>query len=565
MTPHDLIAAFDVLADAPDGVKRLRELVLSLAVRGKLVPQDPRDEAAGRLVGAARAWLEERAAGVRRGSWKPLPTVSAEEQPFDLPPGWAWARVNDTGNYVNGLAFKPSDWKESGLPIIRIQNLTDPTKPFNYATGDYPDDVLVRDGDLLVSWSATLEAFLWDRGLGVLNQHIFRVVPCDVLTTHRFLFWLLRQAIRDMAASDHAHGLVMAHINRGPFLNHVVGIPPLAEQRRIVARVDELMGLLDRLETARATRDAVRRDARDAALADLRDAPDAEAVEAAWGRIARQMDDLFAEPEDVAPLRQAVLQLAVRGRLVEQDQEEEPASTLLERVLATQASLVKKRLARKPKVSGAPFSDECPFDLPPQWVWCRLGQVLRTCSNGISASPNDNGAGFPLLRISAATGKPSWLVDVEDHRFGEVSRSRAESYFVEAGDLLACRFNGNLHYVGAVAQVPPFAGGPYMHPDKLIRLQSIEVDHRYLVVAINAETTRAQVREVAATTAGNIGINGKQLQGLCIPLPPLNEQTRIAAKVDALMALCDDLEARLNATGELHGQFAGAAVHHLDV
>ena len=89
-----------------------------------------------------------------------------------MPPGWVPARVNDTGLYVNGLAFKPADWKQSGTPIIRIQNLTDAGKGYNFAEGDFPDEVKVRSGDLLVSWSATLEAFRWERGEGVLNQHI---------------------------------------------------------------------------------------------------------------------------------------------------------------------------------------------------------------------------------------------------------------------------------------------------------------------------------------------------------------------------------------------------------
>jgi type I restriction enzyme S subunit len=137
------------------------------------VPQDPTEEPASKLVSEARRSLEQQAEGVRRGRWKPLPSVAIDETPFSLPTGWSWARVNDTGHYVNGLAFKPGDWKETGLPIIRIQNLTDTSKPFNYTTGDYPDDVIVQEGDLLVSWSATLEAFIWDRGVGVLNQHIF--------------------------------------------------------------------------------------------------------------------------------------------------------------------------------------------------------------------------------------------------------------------------------------------------------------------------------------------------------------------------------------------------------
>jgi type I restriction enzyme S subunit len=279
MTPSELLAAFETLAEAPDGVARLRELVLSLAVRGKLVAQDPGEEPSRPLVLAARQHLAGNSDGIRRGSWNMTSEVGESEYPFDLPSGWAWARVNDTGFYINGLAFKPSHWKDAGRPIIRIQNLSDPSKPFNYAEGEFPDDVVVRRGDILVSWSATLEAFVWDREDGVLNQHIFRVKPAEVLVSRRFLYYLLRQAIRDMADSKHAHGLVMAHINRGPFLNHVVAIPPLAEQHRIVARVDELMGLLDRLEAVRNRRDEVRRAARDAALAALRAAPDAEAVE----------------------------------------------------------------------------------------------------------------------------------------------------------------------------------------------------------------------------------------------------------------------------------------------
>jgi len=246
MNSEHLIIHFERLADTPDAIPRLRRFILDLAVRGKLAEQNPKDPPASALLKKARSSLEERARKVRRVRWKTSEPI--EEIEKDIPAGWVPARINDTGLYVNGLAFKPADWKQSGLPIIRIQNLTNPAKEFNFAEGDFPDEVLVRDGDLLVSWSATLEAFKWDRGEAVLNQHIFRVIPEDQLTTCDFLLVLLKNAIREMAQSDHAHGLTMTHINRGPFLNHVVLIPPLAEQHRIVTKVNEMMALCDQLE-----------------------------------------------------------------------------------------------------------------------------------------------------------------------------------------------------------------------------------------------------------------------------------------------------------------------------
>lgn len=157
-----------------------------------------------------------------------------------LPAGWALATLNDTGEYINGMAFKPSDWVGDGLPIIRIQNLTDHERQLNRTLRRVEDRYLVDDGDILVSWSATLDAFIWNRGRAVLNQHIFKVVPDTMLLDRGFLYYGLRTKIREMIESEHLHGSTMRHINRGPFLSHSFAIPPLAEQRRIVAKIESL-------------------------------------------------------------------------------------------------------------------------------------------------------------------------------------------------------------------------------------------------------------------------------------------------------------------------------------
>jgi type I restriction enzyme S subunit len=153
--------------------------------------------------------------------------------------------IGETGKYINGIAFKPTDWSDEGLPIVRIQNLTDRTKPMNRTMRLVDPAYVVRPGDLLVSWSATLDAFIWDREPALLNQHIFKVVPNTELVSKKYLFFALRQAIVEMGRTGHLHGSTMKHINRGPFLAHCIRVPPLWAQAEIVAELEEQFSRLD--------------------------------------------------------------------------------------------------------------------------------------------------------------------------------------------------------------------------------------------------------------------------------------------------------------------------------
>ena len=164
--------------------------------------------------------------------------------------GWKRHKLGELGTFINGKAFNASHWKDSGLPIIRIQNLTDAGKPFNYFQGSIEDRYKVNDGDLLVSWSATLDCFLWNRGPAVLNQHIFRVVPNTELVDRDFLFYLLKNSLAQM--EDQAHGLAMKHITKSKFDSLPVLLPSLTEQRRIVARIKECMDRIDEIEQLRS-------------------------------------------------------------------------------------------------------------------------------------------------------------------------------------------------------------------------------------------------------------------------------------------------------------------------
>ncbi|MGX9890028.1 N-6 DNA methylase [Streptomyces sp. NPDC002276] len=247
-----------------------------------------------------------------------------------------------------------------------------------------------------------------------------------------------------------------------------------------------------------------------------------------------RLDEVARIPGGVERMRDAVVELALTGHLVESEPGDEAVDDLIARIASEKQTLGLKGGVRALETDKS-------LALPDSWRLVSLGDILAHCRNGTSAKPNDVGAGYPLLRISAATSRRDGVVDLSDHKFTELSESQAASYFVRPGDLLACRFNGNLHYVGRVSQVPPVANGPILHPDKLICLRAILVSHAYLRHVMNSKFVRRQIESVAATTAGNIGINGKQVKALTVPLAPLLEQGRIAKRLDEAFALLDRL------------------------
>jgi type I restriction enzyme S subunit len=168
----------------------------------------------------------------------------------ELPEGWEVKRLGEVGRYINGRAFKPEEWADEGLPIIRIQNLTDSAKPFNYCNQPVKAKYYVHDGDLLISWSASLGAFIWDRGDAVLNQHIFRVEVVEELVDKKFLYFVILHILEGL--ESRTHGSTMRHITKRKFEATEIPLPPLDKQRRIVARIEELTERIDAARRLRA-------------------------------------------------------------------------------------------------------------------------------------------------------------------------------------------------------------------------------------------------------------------------------------------------------------------------
>ena len=154
--------------------------------------------------------------------------------------------LGEVATYINGRAFKPSEWEETGLPIIRIQNLTESNKKYNYSSRTFDEKFRIQNDDLLFAWSASLGAFIWKGGDAWLNQHIFKVEPKPFIQK-RYLYYFLLYVIADLYAKTHGSGMV--HITKGPFMSTPIQVPSRPEQKRIVEKIDELFSDLDAAES----------------------------------------------------------------------------------------------------------------------------------------------------------------------------------------------------------------------------------------------------------------------------------------------------------------------------
>ena len=214
-------------SDLQTVIKQTKSKILGLAIHGKLVPQNPNDEPASELLKRIN----------------PKAEITCDNGHYPL--GWCKTQLKYIADYVNGRAFKPEEWETNGLPIVRIQNLNDETAPYNKSSKSYEEKYLIHKGDLLFAWAASLGTYVWEKGDAWLNQHIFKVIPF-VFMDKLYLYYSLESLIKDFYKESHGSGIV--HITKKKFEDIECFVPPLAEQQRIVAKIEELFSILDSIQ-----------------------------------------------------------------------------------------------------------------------------------------------------------------------------------------------------------------------------------------------------------------------------------------------------------------------------
>jgi type I restriction enzyme, S subunit len=556
MNPEVLLVHFNRISDAREAVPRFRQFIIDLSVRGKLVEQDHRDEPASELLErVTMEWQRLFRAGIIKNE-RVSREIQQVEQPYSLPNNWQWIRLGECLEMINGRAFKPTDWLPVGLPIVRIQNLNNENAPFNYCDeSTVQQRHIIDSGCFLISWSGTpgssFGAFIWRRGKAALNQHIFKCGLIGGAYYDRFLQIAINGRLDEMIAKAHG-GVGLQHITKGKLENLPLSLPPLAEQHRIVAKVDELMALCDGLEAARNER-GVRQDRLAAASHhQLNDGSIPETFHRSASFYLTHFQCVTARPTHIQQLRETVLNLAVRGRLVAQDPNDEPVARLLaQNDKARHAIADEDRRADEDSQPLLAADDR--WNIPLAWDWRALADlVLFIDYRGKTPTKTQRG----VRLITAKNVKKSFInISPEEFLSERDYHCWMTRGFPKNGDILFTTEApmGNAAVVRlserfALAQrVICFRGYGAVNPD-------------FLTLHLLAEPFQS-ILDKTATGLTAKGIKAAKLRRLPVAVPPLAEQLRIVAKVNELMELCDRLEAQLTATQERKGSLLAAVLH----
>ena len=538
----------DAFASAPEGFKRLRELVLNLAVRGRLVPQNSGDESAEKLL----AWI--------RSSNNRVVLVPKDSPPYEVPLSWVWTtlgEITNVGETIKAGTLHDDTWvldledigKDTSRLVCKVRFSERQSKSDKniFAAGDvlygklrpYLNKVIVADEP-----GVCTTEILPLRGYGNINADYIKTF----LKSPGFIGYV----------NAKSYGMKMPRLGTTDAKRAYFALPPLAEQSRIVAKVDELMALIDALEAKVGAGETARIKLRDAFFDALASSPDAAATAGAWAQLAPHFDLLLQTPADVDRLQQTLLQLAVKGRLVPQDPNDEPAAELLKRIRAEKARMVAEGKIRHEKPLLAIDENGLPFDVPRGWQWAVLGDVVLSSEAGWSPScestPREDSK-WGVLKVSAV----SWgeFLDEENKALPSHLEARPE-YEVQPGDFLLSRAN-----TAELVARSVIAWNPKPHlmlSDKIIRLQiAMGADRTYFNLFNNTSFARTHyVANASGTSASMKNVSRDVVLSLPVPVPPLAEQSRIVAAVASLTALCDRLRERLAARRELSAKLAAA-------
>jgi type I restriction enzyme S subunit len=418
-----------------------------------------------------------------------------------LPRGWVWSKIGEVCTLVNGRAFKPSEWSSKGLPIIRIQNLNNPDAEFNYCDFTVEQKYYVDYGQLLFAWSGTPEtsfgAHIWRRGKAVLNQHIFKVEIDERFIDKSFFMHLINYNVTEYIRK--AHGTAgLAHITKGKFEDSFVAIPPFNEQRRIVARLEELFTRLDAgVEGLRKVKAQLKR------------------------------------------YRQAVLKYAFEGKLTEEwrkthKDQLEPATKLLERIKQERRGRLGTKYKEPPPIDVSGLQE-----LPESWIWTRVGEISDIIHYGYTASSTTEPIGPKMLRI---TDIQADTVNWNDAPYCKIDDDTKQKYVLREGDLVFARTGATVGKSYLIrGNIPEAVFASY-----LIRIVlSKNVKKEFVYNFFHSPLYWLQIRK-QQLGIGQPNVNSQILARIVLPLPSFPEQERIVEEIDSRLSVAEEIQKTLD-------------------
>ena len=450
----------------------LRERILDLAMRGKLVPQDPNDEPASELV-------------------KNNDLKSSDEKPHDIPDSWEWIVLGSGVKFINGRAYKKSELLEDSslTPVLRVGNLFT-NSSWYYSNLNLDPNKYIDNRDLIYAWSASFGPKIWDGGHVIYHYHIWKLILDQAINKNYLYYFLLDK--RNVIGETDLHGSTMKHITKTNMEHLSFPLPPFLEQSRIAAKIAQLFALLRKVESS---------------------------------------TQQYAELQTL--LKSKVLDLAMRGKLVKQDPNDEPASVLLEEIKTEKAELVKEKKSKKSKPLPPITDEEKPFDIPDSWEWVRLGAIFDITSSKRVMKSEWRNEGVPFYRARE-------IVSIKNHRALKDPIFISEETYKEKAEVSGRPKIDDILLTGVGTLGVPYVVSDnkefYFKDGNIIWLRNIgKINSYYISNYIQSPYMTKIINNGRGTTVATLTI--VRARNLLVPLPPLMEQTRIVNKINKLYKL----------------------------
>lgn len=529
------------------GINKLRDLILDLAVRGLLVRQDPDDAPASNLIEEIKKEREELYQSREIGKPKIFGEISGDEKPFDLPRSWSWVRIADLGHdwgqktpekefiYIDvgaidntkGIVVNPNMLSPDEAPS-RARKIVKKGTVIYSTVRPYLKNICVIDEDYTPEpIASTAFAIL----------HPFQNMPGELFALY------FRSPVFVRYVESVQTGIAYPAINDKQFFSGIFPLPPLQEQKRIVEKVEELMSLCDQLEQQTDASLSAHQTLVETLLNALTNAADNNTFQQAWQRIAQHFDTLFTTENSIDQLKQTILQLAVMGKLVPQNPNDEPANELLKKIATEKTRLIKDGKIKKQKPLPDISEREKLVVLPKGWVFTRTDDICYGITSGSTPPKSDfvDTDGIPYLKVYNIREQEidfdynPQFVSIECHE------KKLKRSVLKPGDVV-------MNIVGPPLGKTAIIPGEYQEwncNQAITFFRPIELSiNKYIHLYLKAGMFLKSIELIG--TAGQDNISVTKSRSIVLPLPPLEEQKRIVRKVDELISICDQLKTQLS-------------------
>lgn len=533
------------------GVQKLRELILDLAFQGKISRYENSDQKIEKDILKNKINLKKNKFHEEFYPKFKFSKVIEEpiDEPYALPEYWTWFRLPDVTCYKAGKtpstknsSYWTSDSKNKWMSISDLEHMSTIIHSDKYITDKAVEEVfkgeIVPENTLLMSFKLSIGKVSILKTSAFHNEAIISIYPSEFID-QRYLMYLLPKFSN---LGDFKNAIKGNTLNQDSIAQILVPLPLLEEQKRIVAKVDELMQLCDRLEDKQSLSSDAHDQLVDTLLSVLINSFDVDEFQQNWQRISENFDLLFTTEYSIDQLKQTILQLAVMGKLVKQDTKDEPASELLKQIAEEKAKLVQEGKVKKTKPLPEITEEEKPFESPDGWELTRLDTLVLESGAGWSPSCDPYprvGDNWGVLKVSAV----SWgsFDPLQNKSLPHELEPRVDIE-VQNGDFLISRANtAELVAKSVIAYNPP---KHLMLSDKIVRLKLTKFcSKEYINLCNKTEFTRSYYANVSGGTSDSMrNVSRQQILNLIIPLPPLNEQIRVVEKINQLFSIIEKLQ-----------------------